>query len=693
MALQTRALKSLLSVLASAPFLMMAQAAQAKVTIPVVDGSQYDKYASRSAWSQTPVDEVPEGAITLVDVETPSHASSGEYPNVFFQNERVVVCFAGRGRGCDDLQDIDVQAAASGPAVTEFKVGFDLAQNRKRAFQTLRLTNTYFWINRLFDQMREIGFTPSRRLVVLVDRDVQDPETGAVLENNAFFNSGNWTLSFLPISNNFFIKNLAGFTFVNPAYDPSVIMHETTHAVFQELIGSILNTEILGLHEAFADYFSLATLNSTHLGAIMGSGKPIRENSKPMTYKKNMEAHALGNVICSTLVQIRQLFEQNDVVGLNAGANPEEILAARRAVADTLALQVVREFGKNPFTIASNIVEIYMSALKKSGRLSVDVQNKIQAAWDATGMKPVQKPVDLAAIRNFKASDTPYFQAMIETINPDSSKREFGSPLRTVSYVTYLGELPGLPDTNTVLYRLSVMAPTQKKQPTNLIDTPIWILYSTELKATLGAYDRNGQLIEAGDPLFKTLLVVNENLKEILSWKNGQPSALMQLARLSQATATPATPDLSKLLKVFRLTNVRNSTEFLRMNDALRQVQVTSADVEQTIFGSIVNFGLGQLDPGIAGALFKLKHFDMYTIDPQTFPNLQSPQLDPSHRLIGFRTVTKTGQSNLILIQNLSPTLPVLQPPLKETETTKPAGGTVAAPAAQAPQTPSAQRR
>jgi hypothetical protein len=112
------------------------------------------------------------------------------------------------------------------------------------------------------------------------------------------------------------------------------------------MMGDIINPEIMGLHEAFADYFALTTIGSSDIGRVMVSGKAIRSAAEILQYSPGMEVHDLGNVVLSGLWNIRNLIEDKDL-------------------ADQVAFETIRDLSTNPYTAAGDVTAAHRRALEK----------------------------------------------------------------------------------------------------------------------------------------------------------------------------------------------------------------------------------------------------------------------------------------------------------------------------------------
>ncbi len=169
-----------------------------------------------------------------------------------------------------------------------------------------------------------------------------------------------WSLSFLPAGRGL-LNRLFGQEMLPTAYDPSVAMHEATHFLFEEMIGEVLNPEVAGLHEAFADYFALSMLNADKISHVTMQGGAIRDAREFNLYEPGMEAHDLGNVVLAGLWEIRDLFDD-------------------KSLAEQVAFQTIRELSQNPYTSAGDTIVAHQHALESvvpSLAANEDFQTKV----------------------------------------------------------------------------------------------------------------------------------------------------------------------------------------------------------------------------------------------------------------------------------------------------------------------------
>jgi hypothetical protein len=213
-----------------------------------------------------------------------------ELPVPALSNELLSVCV-------DDCSD--PAAAASPTSVNGDTVEFVYPVNTPE----FRQANVFFHLQRGLAGFARLGFVPhlTAPIPVRIDRHIDDLLFKGEMSNNAFFDSTDGSLNFVPSGVVAGILGLLSPRFLDTAYDPTVIVHELTHLVLHSQIGEVENSDFWGIHEGVADFFALM-LNETRLvGVIFGRGKPIRE-PEAKTYKIGMEAHDRGEVLLRALL-------------------------------------------------------------------------------------------------------------------------------------------------------------------------------------------------------------------------------------------------------------------------------------------------------------------------------------------------------------------------------------------------------
>lgn len=610
MAYRTARTRSLpFSLLAGFGFLiaLLPQSVWADTILPVM--SEYSSAGDDKAWRGTGKKEIPQSLIRTVTVENPSRAHQAPYPFVFLQNDRVVVCSV----DCELPQDLAPERVGD-----DYQVGATLGSKqfyKNGSDSIVRQATVYYWVNALFDSLENLGYRPQRRLIVRVDRDVPSPVTGKLERNNAFFNDRDWSLSFLPADSNLMSK-IAKLTFRPSAYDPSVAMHEAMHSVFEELVGDIMNSEVFGLHEAFADYFALAVLGDSRLGLVMSGGKPLRDASVPRAYEPRLEAHDLGEVVVYALWKIRSEF-----------ADP--------LAADRIALDAIRKLSSNLYANAGSVIAAYLAAFDQTMAPDASLRARVVEIWTQTGLSDLQIPEDLEPLLA-PIDSSKFMTTSLRTWIPGGLAHEYGlEPLSHLS-ITLIERRPGPPGSGAMWQYVAVGDQNQV--------TPLWVLYSPDTQHIYRAYDQSLNFIEVNRPdskgdALRSLLRLGQEFGTILNWSEILGKDVYEMYRNRGF--------MRLLMKAKR----REKDELMvRINQRLIPANKYSVIFKRTLINRIVN-GLAQ---GALDELNATKSLKLITVASRHLGDSRLIEAMPGEKIVGYEVELKTGVKSMILIEGIA---------------------------------------
>ncbi len=332
--------------LLSAAFLSMIPFAHADLKLNVV--SDYDLALNAEHWKEPKNDQIPQGLVHEVSLSNPSSPYS-LYPKNFLQQPKFVVCYV-------DCKTPD-----------KFKLSGDsLDKSKMSDWDLVEQSNVYYWLSKYTNYLNQnFNFTPKWFLEVYTNHKVR--EEGKLLRNNAFYNPAKNTLSFLPASNSFLFKVMGG-KINRSGFDPSVVLHETSHFLFQHFFADPINDEISGLNEGFADYMANTFLNNPKVGLIMLQGKTLRDSStlvdssgKLKAYVPRLEVHDLGERVALALWKSREI-------------------APDKIAFDRIVMESVQELSQNPFAAIHDFKNIMVKRIRYEFP-SQDAA-KAQAQWD-----------------------------------------------------------------------------------------------------------------------------------------------------------------------------------------------------------------------------------------------------------------------------------------------------------------------
>lgn len=97
-------------------------------------------------------------------------------------------------------------------------------------------------------------------------------------------------------------------TYSNIAQDPSIVIHESVHAVIDSIAGLPFDGEGGSLNEGFADFFTALQINSPHMGGVAYLKGPFRrsiENSVTLAERTGALYHDSG-IVSGTLWELRR---------------------------------------------------------------------------------------------------------------------------------------------------------------------------------------------------------------------------------------------------------------------------------------------------------------------------------------------------------------------------------------------------
>lgn len=166
------------------------------------------------------------------------------------------------------------------------------------ASSEFRQVSVFFFVHQSMDYIKTLGWHPSLKLPIVsqVDIHVKDLTFKAEMGNNAFYSSADKTLNFIPSR---LTKSLKGseLDYLDTAYDQVVIVHEFGHLVLYDILGTLENSNYLGMKEGMADFFALNMYHTSDQGIIFGKGTQIRTAIGNRAYQIGLEAHDRGLVL------------------------------------------------------------------------------------------------------------------------------------------------------------------------------------------------------------------------------------------------------------------------------------------------------------------------------------------------------------------------------------------------------------
>jgi hypothetical protein len=579
----------------------------------------YDKATSSANWDRKNDYDVPSSLLKSVSVTTPARAYHEPYPSVFLQNEYVVVC----AETCSSQNNVAPSFLTSGKS--EYRVDLSYGSRKEAELKKawLRQVTVYYWINQLSKRFEDFGFSPENRLVVYVDREINDPMTGEMQTNNAFFNPLEGTLSFLPTESR---KIFKGGNWLQSSYDPGVIMHETMHFFFQELLGGLaINPDMGGMNEGISDYFPLSLLNEHRIGKVMLKGGSIRDLSERRPYSPQMQVHDLGQVVASTLWEVRSLVDDVDLM---------DRIVYR-------GLKKMREMiyfsAPDFFFVIRNAAEVEFALSKQLTQWKM-IEGDVKEIFEKRGLvrqnalgETLPRPVG-------QIKGKSYFQISYFLEYPDWMVRDYAVPRQEHVSVTWIDEQPGPEQWPGSRW---VYVAADKMEGISWVQTPIWLLFSEDRSEILVALDRglNPITAETSDT-FAILQKLSENIGSMLGWEEFFQSAVGDVYFRSGVQRW-----------LTRVKNAETRERAFSFNGKLIQGREHSAKVKPAIGAKVVGKFTGR--PPVM--LAPQEEIRFYTVKRSVLDSPQLPLLTQEDRLLGYEVTLIGGVRTRVLVQRANP--------------------------------------
>ena len=446
-------------------FITLSQAAQALELIVV---NNYEVASSPDIWKKAKTDQVPSALLSNENVSRPTSAYGSLFPKTFMQESLFAVCY-------QDCKQNDVFRIRDGEIHDR-----DLAK-----WDVVEQSNVYFWLNSYFTFLEsKLNYRPSKFLKVMTNRELRDETAGKIMKNNAFFNPGDISLSFLPASKNILFK-LMGGKINRSGFDPSVIVHEASHYLFHHLFPNSVNDEIGGLNEGFADYMANIFLNNSKVGLVMLHGKVLRDSNEEVdksgrlkTYASNMEVHDLGERVSLALWKTRELTE-----------NKSEL--------DRLVIDAIIDMRSNPY---SGVHDFKQKMLQRIPTVVADRHMRsVKTIWETIFAGEASTIKNLNFLNSGdKAKNIIGFKT--KQVIPEEMAAQYG--------------VNSIEESNYIIRHQEVIADNQKASLVATEDknglTAYWVVHDTERNNILGIYNQQNQLITNEKELSKAKAIADE---------------------------------------------------------------------------------------------------------------------------------------------------------------------------------------
>lgn len=560
---------------------------QTASALELVVVNNYDLASSSAIWKNAKTDQVPDALLSSENVASPSMAYSALFPKSFMQESLFAVCY-------QDCRQQDGFRLDNG----------EIRERDLKKWDTVEQANVYFWLNSYFNFLEsKLNYRPTKFLKVMTNRELRDETAGKIMKNNAFFNPGDISLSFLPASKNILFK-LMGGKINRSGFDPSVIVHEASHYLFHHLLPNTVNDEIGGLNEGFADYMANIFLNNSKMGLVMLHGKVLRDSSTEVdssgrfkTYAPKMEVHDLGERISLALWKTREL-----------SANKNEF--------DRLVIDAIIDMRANPFSSVHDFKQ------KMIERVPLIVENR-----DLMSVKTIWETIFSGSAT--RLNDTKFLSSKNKARNiiGFKTKQEMSAELAREYGIEAVQE------SNFVVLHQEVIAENQKA---SLIGSKLdrdlkkfWVVHDTSRSNILGIYDENDSLVTDAKTLEKVKGLA-DNVKNLEATTKDFTEKVKAFTELSQGKG-----EFSLVYKVRGIETTDYNADF---NDNLLSGQKINIQIKRkAIVGRILGL------PEITG-------ITLYTA-PVKLGAL--PEIN-GQRVIGYKLALKTGTAVEVILNKIA---------------------------------------
>ncbi len=421
-------------------------------------------------WEKQKRDTVPEQLIKSTHLgEGPNYAYARNFPKAFYQEADFLVCFK-------DCSRKDARSAKA----------------------KLEQQNVYYWLNQFYAMTKErFDLMPTKKVRVMVDRDVKEPGSSKKMQNNAFFNPADGSLSFLPASRNPLAKLLGAQSLNRSGFDPSVVAHEAGHSLFHALFPNAVNQEIDGFNEGFADYMANVLLSDPKVGVVMLRGKALRDSSSMVdssggikTYVAGQEVHDMGERFAAGLWLSRQKVKDTQEF-------------------DHLVISAVKDISANPFATGHGFKEAF---LKRVDHLYPNsIAKEINELWEFFVPGQDRSVKDTSFLKS-KGNGESFLGLKVETKFSEAMMRDMGIEDTTLRY-TYVRT-----EDTADGFKAHLMTVNYD----NMV-TPYWIVIDPERHNALAAYRLDGSVADSTDAeSLKTLVKSIHDQDETLAGFIGQ---------------------------------------------------------------------------------------------------------------------------------------------------------------------------
>ncbi len=545
----------------------------------------YQEASSPEMWKRAKTDQVPEALLSRVDVAGPNASYASVFPKTFLQDNMFAVCH----KSCAD-GDI-------------FRISNGVINDRDLArWDVVEQSNVYFWINRYFSFLdQKLNYRPDQFLRITTNRELRDETRGKAMKNNAFFNPGDVSLSFLPATNNI-LSRLSGGKISRSGFDPSVVAHEASHYLFHHLFPNPINDEIGGLNEGFADYIANIFLNNPKVGLVMLHGQVLRDSEAQVdrqgrlkTYEPKMPVHDLGERIAYALWKTRELVSD-------------------KSEFDRLVIDAVSDLGRNSYSTVHDFKQKMLDRI--SAIIATGNDSSARQIWELVFPGGSNRILNLGFL-NRPMNTRPVLGFRTRQVLPENLAREFGTQAVTESSFNILQEEAIGPGQSAILMGTE-----------NGETKPHWVAIDSTRGNILGIYNSKKELVSEESEL-ESVRPLADQAKSATATISDFKSKVRSFSQLALGRG-----DFSAAYKV---TDTSLSAEAVTFNGS-------------SVPGVRIKLALkSKLLAGLILGLPEIESIELVTISTDKLITL--PTLD-GKRVIGYRISFKTGTVSEVVLSN-----------------------------------------
>ena len=553
----------------------------------------YDRAGDAAIWKKAKNDKVPEALLSNSITAEPINSYARLFPRHFLQRPEFVVCYV----NCSGADQFRLSSGTSKQLSPAGKMDEQ---------DIIETNNVYYWLSNYSDYLKtNFDFSPKWFLEVYTNHIIRDENNGKTLKNNAFYNPMNNSLSFLPATDNWLFK-LTGGRVNRSGFDPSVVLHETSHFFFEHLFQNPVNDEIKGLNEGFADYMANTFLNNPKIGLVMLQGKTLRDSSSKLdsegkikTYAPRMEAHDLGERVAYALWKSRAAV--SDKIGF-----------------DKMVIESVMQLSQNAFATVHDFKKIIVARMthELSTMEAIDAVTLWEGVFPGSATE-VASTDFMSQPRKNKS----YMGFKIRQIISESLGKQMGIKERELKTNFTIVDQQSVSDNQD-----AVLVAAENADET--VTTPYWIVIDQKKNNIVAAYTVDKKLVSGRNEL--------KAMKDLASQVIGANEFTKDFVAKAKIF-TQLTKGMGELASGYKIKKSSESTEEMMMNGELVSLQKTEMKIAPKFLARIIT----------VGGMPEIDTITLYTTTeaaPKSLPKINEQSV------IGYRLLLKSGSGQEVIL-------------------------------------------